>query len=232
MTHYDALRKFFEMKAFVILLLVVSGLVLAAEEPARLWTDLNGKTIKASFVRFDGKEIVIRRVDGKLFKVYPSVFSDKDRKYLYELSTLFRSNEPVHFKDAKLEAIVRETLRKAKGGTPEDPKDATPPVSRLEMTTLRDLTTSPNAKISDLTGLEYAINLSKLSLGFNQITELKPLAKLSKLKRLDLKYNHLTDISLLAGLTNLEYLALHGNRIPEDQKKMLKKALPDCKIKF
>ena len=103
------------MRPFVTLLLFVCGLALSADEPVRIWTDLKGGKIKASFVRFQGDEIVIRRADGMLFQVHPSVFSAKDRKYLFELTTLFRSNEPVRFKDAKLEAAIRANLKKPEG---------------------------------------------------------------------------------------------------------------------
>jgi len=216
------MNKVHEMKKCLVLLLVVCGLGLSAEEPVRIWTDLKGGKIKASFVRFeDDEEIVIRRADGMLFQVHPSVFSAADRKYLYELSTLFRSSEPVRFKDAKLEAAVRTALKKPKG-----------PVTRQDMTTIRDLTAAPNSNITKLDGLQYAINLAKLSVGFNQIRDVTPLIRLDNLKRLDLKYNKISDVTLLTRLTKLEYLALHGNRIHKDQKKVLLRALPSCKIKF
>ena len=45
-------------------------------------------------------------------------------------------------------------------------------------------------------------------------------------------FNKITALSPLKGLTNLKQLNLQGNPIPEDQKAMLKKALPDFKITF
>jgi Leucine-rich repeat (LRR) protein len=64
--------------------------------------------------------------------------------------------------------------------------------------------------ITDLSGLQYAINLKGLDLKWNQITDLAPLSK----------------------LTDLKWMILLGNPIPDDQKAMLKKALPDCDIHF
>ena len=42
----------------------------------------------------------------------------------------------------------------------------------------------------------------------------------------------ISDITPLKGLTNLKELELWDNPISEDQKAMLKKALPDCDIRF
>ena len=49
---------------------------------------------------------------------------------------------------------------------------------------------------------------------------------------LELGFNKITDLSPLKGLTKLEGMDLKANPISEDQKAMLKKALPDCKISF
>ena len=49
---------------------------------------------------------------------------------------------------------------------------------------------------------------------------------------LGLRYTQITDLSPRAGLTNLRKLWLGDNRIPDDQKAMLKKALPNTKIEF
>ncbi len=209
------------MKVCVILLFAVAGILLSAEEPVRTWTDLDGKTIQASFIKFKGKDIVIRRADGKLFQVHPSYFSTQDRKYLFEMSVLIRSKQPVHFKDDQLETLIRKSLNKAEGD-----------LTRADMAKLLDLTTPPGSRIADLSGIEHAVNLNKLSLGYNKITDVKPLVGLDKLKRLDLKYNHLTDAVLLGNMEGLQYLVLHGNRIKSDQKKLLERALPNCKIKF
>ena len=109
-------------------------------------------------------------------------------------------------------------------------------------------------EITDVTPLEGLTNLERLNLGYNQITDISSLKGSTKLEKLGLWDNEITDVSPLAGLTNLEELALHGNQItdvsplagltklhtlilwdnpiPEDQKSMLKKALPKCDISF
>lgn len=87
--------------------------------------------------------------------------------------------------------------------------------------------------ISDLSGLELAVNLADLLLYGNQIKDLSPLANLTNLVSLDLDenlitsledlsqlksletllvaFNQIEDISVLNELPNLTYVALHGN---------------------
>ncbi len=69
--------------------------------------------------------------------------------------------------------------------------------------------------ITDLTGLEYALNLQSLSLRFNQISDLQPLAGLQNLASLSLNDNRIKDVSPLSGLTNLSLLDLHNNQISD-----------------
>ena len=88
------------------------------------------------------------------------------------------------------------------------------------------------SQITDLTPLAQLTDLTTLGLGLNQITDVTPLAKLTKLKKLWLPDNKITDLTPLAELTKLKMLYLGGNPIPADQKKMLRKALPNCRIEF
>ena len=87
-------------------------------------------------------------------------------------------------------------------------------------------------KISDISPLAELTNLEMLYLNLNQISDLSPLAVLTNLKTLNLQHNQITDLSPLKGLTNLERLYLSDNEISEDQKAMIKKALPKCYIEF
>ena len=69
--------------------------------------------------------------------------------------------------DAALRAAVRETL--------ELPADV--PLTKDHMRDL-DILIAEGRGISDLTGLEFAINLREANLGDNSITDLRPLANL------------------------------------------------------
>ena len=72
-----------------------------------------------------------------------------------------------------------------------------------------------NAGISDLAGLEAAVNLRIADLASNAITSLEPLAGLRFLRALDLTDNRVSDLSPLAGATNLRQLHLAGNAVTD-----------------
>ena len=102
----------------------------------------------------------------------------------------------VSIPDANLRAAIEATLGKASGA----------PVTVADMKTLTALPV-PGADIRDLTGLEFATNLTDLNLRYNYgITDVSPLSGLTNLKIFTLGCNRFTDLSLLSGLTNLTYL--------------------------
>ena len=118
------------------------------------------------------------------------------------------------FPDSDLRAAVEKTLGKAAGEI----------ITVVDMKTLTRLD-APAAGIWDLTGLEYATNLTVLSLGeessenstsiANRITNISPLVRLTNLTELDLDHNPIADLSLLAGLTNLTMLSLRNTDISD-----------------
>ena len=110
----------------------------------------------------------------------------------------------VSIPDANLRAAIEATLGKTSGS----------PITQAEMATFDSLEAS-DANISDMTGLEYATNLTYLSLYDNNITDISALASLTNLTRLWLSYNKIEDISALSGLTNLTVLILESNHISD-----------------
>ena len=117
----------------------------------------------------------------------------------------------VSIPDANLRAVVEDSLGKARGA----------PITQAEMATLTRLE-APNSNISDLTGLEFAIRLSYLTLGRvyvggednvnrNEISDLSPLSNLTRLTNLNLANNDISDLSPLSNLTNLTRLDLALN---------------------
>ena len=72
-----------------------------------------------------------------------------------------------------------------------------------------------NANISNLTGLEAAINLRTLELHGNSVSDISALAGLTQLNTLLLQNNSISDISALAGLTQLKTLNLSDNSISD-----------------
>ncbi|MQF48753.1 tetratricopeptide repeat protein [SAR202 cluster bacterium AC-647-N09_OGT_505m] len=71
------------------------------------------------------------------------------------------------------------------------------------------------AGIENLSGLEYAVNLTELDIGHNRVSDISRLASLTKLTRLVLDRNEIIDISPLASLTNLTELVLYSNPISD-----------------
>ena len=111
----------------------------------------------------------------------------------------------VDIPDANLRAVIADSLGKSSGAT----------ITQADMLTLTTLL-APNANISDLTGLEYATNLTSLNLYFNQrISDISALSGLSNLRTLILTATSISDFSVLSGLTNLEYLYLTGTNISD-----------------
>ena len=78
------------------------------------------------------------------------------------------------FSDEKLEKQVRVELGKANG-----------PLTKADLAMLETLNAN-DREIESLSGLEYAVNLSSLSLYNNQISDVSPLASLTKLENLSL----------------------------------------------
>ena len=93
-------------------------------------------------------------------------------------------------------------------------KAAGTPIAVTEMATLTSLN-AQEVSISDLTGLDYAINLTELYLYNNSISDISAVAGLIHLTRLGLGDNPISDISVVAGLTNLTSLGLGGSSISD-----------------
>ena len=110
----------------------------------------------------------------------------------------------VEVPDAALASLLRTTLWLA--------ADADITVANMEKLTLL---LGSYQEITDLTGLEYAVNLEDLFLYFNNIVDISPLASLTNLRHLTLGYNDISDVSPLSGLVNLEDLYIKDNDISD-----------------
>ena len=109
--------------------------------------------------------------------------------------------------DANLRAAVRNALGLG-------PNDTLTQQALQSLTSLRYLgpDLSDNQKITDLTGLERAVNLEHLDLYMHLISDLRPLVGLAKLRSLWLAGNQIANIRPLTNLP-LEELDLGGNPI-------------------
>ena len=120
-------------------------------------------------------------------------------------------SEPVTFSDVAVnipDPNLRAAIEDALGKTPGTP------IAPAEMAALTRLK-AQNANISDLTGLEFATNLTHLNFDKNSVSDLSPLAGLTKLTQLALNNNSVSDLSPLTGLTSLTWMRLGGNSISD-----------------
>lgn len=70
--------------------------------------------------------------------------------------------------------------------------------------------------ITDLTGLEHALNLETLTIqGQTSLSDYTPLSSLPALTSLEISNSNFTDLSILSSLTNLQHLNLAGNGITD-----------------
>ena len=123
----------------------------------------------------------------------------------------------VSIPDGNLAAAIRETL-------------GLPPGAAITADAMLDLTVleAPGKGIAALTGLEHAVNLTRLDLAvvfgkddwgipekhINPISDVSPLANLTQLTYLNLDTTDVWDVSPLANLTQLTYLNL-GNTVSD-----------------
>ncbi|MDQ0231423.1 leucine-rich repeat domain-containing protein [Metabacillus malikii] len=112
------------------------------------------------------------------------------------------TGEVVTFKDENLEAAIRNTLYIYD-------RD----IRTSDMENLTYLYLSNVAGVSNLSGLEYAINLYTLDAAFNEIESVEPLKDLQALQSLTLWGNPVADISPLANLTSLTHLDLDDTAV-------------------
>ena len=133
---------------------------------------------------------------------------------IYLTLPLITAAQVVDIPDPNLRAAIENRLGKALGD----------PISVDEMATLTGFA-ARNSNISDITGLEHAINLKWLGLdganvggtwnNSNSISNLSPLEGLTHLAQLWMGGNSISDLSPLVGLTNLTSLTLEANRISD-----------------
>ena len=113
--------------------------------------------------------------------------------------------QTVHIPDPRLREVLEVALEKTAG----------PDITQAEIANLKALDAFESG-IRNLTGLEFATNLTELHLGLNEISDITPLKDLTNLIYLDLHRNrHISDMSPLKDLTKLTWLSLRGNRISD-----------------
>ncbi len=110
----------------------------------------------------------------------------------------------VHIPDVNLQEAIQEEL------------GITPPFTQQNMMRLTQLHAIEKG-ISDIQGLEFAVNLTDLDLAGNPVKDISPLAGLMNLTHLGLGSTNISDsdLSPLASLTSVEALDLGSNQISD-----------------
>ena len=127
--------------------------------------------------------------------------SSDSESYPINIIDLLPSAKVVTIPDTNLAAAVREVLGIVPG-------DSLTTHTMLNLTELSVNASTPDLRIRDLTGLEFAYRLRKLRLRNSDVTDLSPLAGLTHLTELNLEGNNSNNLSPLAGLTQLTKLSL------------------------
>ncbi len=103
----------------------------------------------------------------------------------------------IHIPDSRLRAVIEDALE----------TEQITPSAMSTLTTLK----AGNKGVSNLAGLEFAVNLKELWISGNRISDLSPLANCTKLVFLQVWDTSVRDLSPLANLTQLEHLEFRSN---------------------
>ncbi len=125
---------------------------------------------------------------------------------------------------AKAVILIEEAIRKAANKPEGD-------LTKADYEKLKELDLGDHYLTEVPKGLDKLMQLTRLSLSDNRLTDVKGLENLTQLTNLDLYDNKLTDVKGLEKLTQLEWLYLGNNPdLTKAQIDELQKALPKCRI--
>ena len=169
-----------------------------SENPAVVLAQMSGSQVTITPVGAGNATVIVTASDGAL-----------TARQTISVSVIADLPEETWMPDANLRVAVRNALSLS-------PNDALTQQTILALTSLRYVGTdlSDNQKITDLTGLEYALNLDHLNLYGHLISDIRPLERSTRLRSLWLAGNKITNIRPLTSLP-LEELGLGGNPIAD-----------------
>ena len=125
------------------------------------------------------------------------------KRFPINAKQLLPSSKVVSIPDRNLAVAVREQLGLSRNA----------PITTHAMLGLTGL--YAKQQITDLTGLEHAINLQSIAFDKISTSNMSALSKLTKLQTIYINDNTISDISALTGLTQLQRLELRGNNISD-----------------
>lgn len=181
---------------------------------------------------FNGNGVLIPGETSELFEFEVEFREGEPFTFVVDTWAVVRAarcNDPVNVPDADLQTLVREELGLA--------EDAVVTCDALTSLTKLEDELSIRLRVANLEGLQYASNLTALTLYYSEFTDVEKLknlenlvefggafgsledlsafAELTQLTDLVLFENDFTDISPLASLSELEFLSLGFNDIAD-----------------
>ncbi len=113
--------------------------------------------------------------------------------------------------DVNLKKALNEELNKKPGVIRPLDQD----ITKEEMESFKGTLYLTKKGIKDISGLEYATNITSLKIGINGISDLSPISGLTNLKELEIFRNDISDVSALSGLVNMEKINMFMNDVSD-----------------
>lgn len=131
-----------------------------------------------------------------------------------ETITAIQKAEDINITDENSEIVNIPDKNLKKALNKELNQDEDSKITKAQMESITQLYLF-DLQIESLEGLQYCINLNRLDIMKNNITDLSPIKELDKLAYLNIGQNSITDISSLSNLLNLEVFYSFGNDITD-----------------
>ena len=197
----------------IALQLTFSGPNRGGDSVPRVVTFDNSKNFVAQYPLADGQALNIKPFGlgsndqvGSVYLVYADTLGQPSATpFNWTIRLQDASTQVVSFPDPNLEQAIREVIGKPAGE-----------ILATDLENMPTNTLSANLKgISDLTGLQYCINLNHIRLSANDIVDISSLTKLDKLATLEIDGNEIAELPDMSGMTNLRSIDLSSNAITD-----------------
>lgn len=138
----------------------------------------------------------------------PIVWQDKAMEEMIRMALGKPSPQPVT--EGDMRSIKRLKIMGATHAVADESLNA---LNTVEGYTVEGILHTERGSIRSLADLAHCSNLKKLTVGYNQVSDLSGIQKLTGLETLSLYFNDLTNVADLENLTELKYLFLYNNAI-------------------
>lgn len=165
-----------------------------------------GAPFVATFEIYTGDPQAPERPLPIFWKLFPDRYEDPF--YRPPLIDPDEETFEVNVPDPTLRSCIFSTL-----GIPEETAIVNKVLQQLQTVPCIGYNVPEDQKIKDLTGLEYARNLSWLRIPHHAVEDLSPLSGLTKLHSIDISHNQVRSLAPLAKVTSLQSITADNNKI-------------------